>query len=102
MSVAVRFGFLASLVLAIALIAAGKNCETLDGKWYSQLGSEIYLRHGSDGRLQGEYRTAAEGFGGSTVENHSVVLGKYCRKYYDFCVEHSLLDCLERKHSFYK
>lgn len=70
------------LVLTCVLIAAGKNCETLDGKWYNQLGSEIYLKHASDSTLVGEYRTAEERFNGSAGETHSIILGKlkYRRK----------------------
>lgn len=61
----------AFLTLAFAWLAAGKDCKTLDGKWYNQLGDEIYLKHGSDGRLLGEYRTKYAG------EPHSAVLGEY-------------------------
>lgn len=68
----------AFLVLSkFALLAAGKNCETLDGKWYNQLGSEVYLKHESDGRLLGEYRTAEERHSGAAGQNHSILLGKY-------------------------
>lgn len=64
-------------ILAFACLSAGKNCETLDGKWYNQLGSEIFLKHENDGRLLGEYRTAAEREKGSAGETHSILLGKY-------------------------
>lgn len=67
--------FLGLLGLALILIADGKNCETLDGKWYNQLGSEVYLKHGNDGKLLGEYRTAQERFNGSAGTTHSILLG---------------------------
>ena len=69
--------FLGLLGLALILIADGKKCETLDGKWYNQLGSEVYLKHGNDGKLLGEYRTAQERFNGSAGTTHSILLGKY-------------------------
>lgn len=69
--------FLGLLGLSFILIVDGKNCETLDGKWYNQLGSELYLKHGSDGMLLGEYRTAQERFNGSAGSSHSIVVGKY-------------------------
>ncbi|KAJ7337820.1 hypothetical protein OS493_007978 [Desmophyllum pertusum] len=56
-------------------LAAGKNCETLDGKWYNQLGSEVFLKHEKDGTLYGEYRTAVERHNGSSGIGHSIVLG---------------------------
>ena len=65
------------LGLSFILIVDGKNCETLDGKWYNQLGSELYLKQGSDGVLLGEYRTAQERFKGSAGSSHSIVVGKY-------------------------
>ncbi|KAJ7340363.1 hypothetical protein OS493_003107 [Desmophyllum pertusum] len=55
--------------------ATGKDCETLDGKWYNQLGSEIILKHENDGRLLGEYRTAVERHPGAAGKTHSTVLG---------------------------
>lgn len=64
-------------VVAFAWLSAGKNCETLDGKWYNQLGSEIFLKHENDGRILGEYRTAVERKNGSAGETHSILLGKY-------------------------
>lgn len=64
-------------VVAFAWLSAGKNCQTLDGKWYNQLGSEIFLKHENDGRLLGEYRTAVERRVGSAGETHSILLGKY-------------------------
>ena len=69
--------FLGLLGLPFILIVDGKNCETLDGKWYNQLGSELYLKHESDGMLLGEYRTAQERFNGSAGSSHSIVVGKY-------------------------
>lgn len=57
------------LTLALAWHAAGKDCETLDGKWYNQLGDEISLKHGDNGTLLGEFRTKYAG------EPHSAVLG---------------------------
>lgn len=65
------------LVAAFAWLSAGKDCQTLDGKWYNQLGSEIFLRHENDGRLLGEYRTAVERKNGSAGETHSILLGEY-------------------------
>jgi len=67
----------AFLVVAFAWLSAGKNCHTLDGKWYNQLGSEIFLKHENDGRLLGEYRTAVERQNGSAGETHSILLGEY-------------------------
>ena len=66
-------------VLAFARLSGGKNCEKLDGKWYNQLGSEVYLKHEDNGRLIGEYRTAVERFNGSSgkIGVHSIVLGKW-------------------------
>lgn len=61
----------AFLTLALAWYAAGKDCKTLDGKWYNQLGDEISLKHGDNGTLLGEYRTKYAG------ETHSAVLGEY-------------------------
>ena len=61
----------AFLTLALAWLAAGKDCKTLDGKWYNQLGDEISLKHGDNGTLLGEYRTKYAG------EPHSAVLGEY-------------------------
>ena len=57
-------------------MVAGQNCEALDGEWNNQLGSEVFLKHEKDGRLRGEYRTAAERFNGLAGASHSVVLGK--------------------------
>ena len=68
---------LAFRVLSFTLFASGKNCETLEGRWYNQLGSEICLEHRSDGSLVGEYRTAVERLNGSAGVTHSIVLGKY-------------------------
>lgn len=67
--------FLGLLGLSFILIVDGKNCEALDGKWYNQLGSELYLKHGRDGMLLGEYRTAQERFNGSAGSSHSIVVG---------------------------
>ena len=64
-------------ISAFVGLAAGKNCETLDGKWYNQLGSEVFLKHEKDGMLYGEYRTAVERHNGSSGIGHSIVLGKY-------------------------
>ena len=61
----------AFLTLALAWLSAGKDCKTLDGKWYNQLGDEISLKHGDNGTLLGEYRTKYAG------EPHSAVLGEY-------------------------
>lgn len=47
------FGFLGFVFI---LIVDGKNCEILDGKWYNELGLEVYLKYGNDGKLLGEYR----------------------------------------------
>lgn len=69
--------FACYLVLTLCSIAAGKNCETLDGKWYNQLGSEVYIEHDENGKLWGEYRTARERFNGSAGPSHSVLFGKY-------------------------
>lgn len=69
--------FLGLLGLPFILIVDGKNCESLDGKWYNQLGSELYLKHESAGMLLGEYRTAQERFNGSAGSSHSIVVGKY-------------------------
>lgn len=71
-------------VLTFAWLSAAKNCETLDGKWYNQLGSEIFLEHKNDGRLLGEYRTAAEREKGSAGVGHSILLGEYENLY---CLE---------------
>lgn len=65
------------LGLSFILIVDGNNCKTLDGKWYNQLGSELFLKHGNDGMLLGEYRTARERFNGSAGSSHSIVVGKY-------------------------
>lgn len=73
----IRFLSFAFSVLAFACLSTGKNCKTLDGKWYNQLGSEIFLKHENDSRLLGEYRTAAEREKGSAGETHSILLGKY-------------------------
>ncbi|KAJ7348199.1 hypothetical protein OS493_039602, partial [Desmophyllum pertusum] len=56
-------------------LAAGKNCETLDGKWYNQLGSEVFLKQEKDGTLYGVYITAVETHNGSSGQGHSIVLG---------------------------
>ena len=66
----------AFLVIAFLWLVAGEKCKTLDGKWYNQLGSEIYLEHGKDGILYGEYRTAVERRNGSAGVSHSILLGK--------------------------
>ena len=66
---------LAFLLHVFPWLAECKNCETLDGKWYNQLGSEIFLQHGKDGKLLGEYRTAVERFNGSAGKGHSIILG---------------------------
>lgn len=67
----------AFLVVAFAWLSAGKNCQNLEGKWYNQLGSEIFLKHENDGRLLGEYRTAVERKNGSAGGTHSILLGEY-------------------------
>ena len=61
----------AFLILVLTWLADGKDCKTLDGKWYNQLGDEISLKHGDNGTLLGEYRTKHTG------EPHSAVLGEY-------------------------
>ena len=73
----IHFFSFAFSAFAFVWLAAGKNCKTLDGKWYNQLGSEIFLKHENDGKLLGEYRTAAERQNGSAGKTHSIVLGKY-------------------------
>ena len=67
------------IAIAFGWMVAAKDCETLDGKWYNQLGSEVFLQHGRNGRVWGEYRTAAERFNGSAGANHSALLGRYIR-----------------------
>ena len=64
--------------LFLTSFAKEENCKNLDGYWYNQLGSEMLLRHGKDGRLTGEYRTAVERKTGSAGVNHSQILGKKC------------------------
>lgn len=58
------------------LVVSSDSCKTLDGTWYNQLGSEVILKHHSDGKLVGEYRTAAERHAGAAGQQHSTVLGK--------------------------
>ena len=77
--------YFAFSVLAFARLSAGKNCETLDGKWYNQLGSEVVLKHENDGTLLGEYRTAVERYDGSSGKSHSTVLGKQFTSIFRFC-----------------
>ena len=64
--------------LFLTSFANGENCKNLDGYWYNQLGSEMLLRHGKDGRLTGEYRTAVETKPGSAGASYSQILGKKC------------------------
>ena len=61
--------------ICFAPLVMGDACNSLDGYWYNQLGSEILLRHGKDGRLTGEYRTAVERKTGAAGVNHSKILG---------------------------
>lgn len=71
-----RLLHIAFSVFSFVCIVEGEKCNTLNGKWYNQLGSEIFLEHGTDGILYGEYRTAVERRNGSAGVNHSIVLGK--------------------------
>lgn len=65
----------AFLVFSAAL---ADKCNNIDGIWYNQLGSEISLKHSSDGKLYGIYRTAVEREKGSAGNTHSIILGKSC------------------------
>ena len=62
--------------IAFVCLVDGEKCKTLEGKWYNQLGSEVYLEHDTNGTLYGEYRTAVERRNGSAGVDHSIVLGK--------------------------
>lgn len=69
--------FFSLLILAILSTALTDKCNNLDGFWYNQLGSEIFLKHSNDGKLIGEYRTAVERSKGSSgSKTHSILLGK--------------------------
>ena len=52
------------------------HCNTLDGVWYNQLGSEIILHHTEKGKLSGEYRSAVERLNGSAGVSHSIISGQ--------------------------
>ncbi len=65
------------LLVFLFPFATSKDCETLDGFWYNQLGSELYMKHLSDGKLVGEYRTARERADGAVgSREHSMIFGK--------------------------
>jgi hypothetical protein len=69
--------FYVILTLAFFSKALSEKCNNLDGFWYNQLGSEIFLKHSKDGKLIGEYRTAVERTKGSAGSKpHSIILGK--------------------------
>ena len=68
--------FCVLVFFAFPLVVSSDSCKTLDGTWYNQLGSEVILKHHSDGKLVGEYRTAAERHAGAAGQQHSTVLGK--------------------------
>lgn len=38
----------------------GEGCQSLDGKWYSDLGSQIRLNHSEEGLILGHYTTPLE------------------------------------------
>jgi hypothetical protein len=70
------YGFVVVLVLALFSIGLCDECNNLDGFWYNQLGAEIFLKHSSDGKLIGEYRSAAELYENLDGKTHSVILGE--------------------------
>jgi len=61
------------------------TCD-LDGLWYNEHGSELYLQQSSDGKLTGEYRTAVEVECGSAGKNYSVVNGSIVGRLFSFHV----------------
>ncbi|XP_001621695.3 uncharacterized protein LOC5500205 [Nematostella vectensis] len=67
--------FVVAVLLAFLPFVFSEDCKRLDGFWYNQLGSEILLKHSSDGKLVGEYRTAVERQRGSSCGDHSIILG---------------------------
>ena len=71
-----RLLYFAFSAIAFVCLVDGEKCKTLEGKWYNQLGSEVYLEHDTNGILYGEYRTAVERRNGSAGVDHSIVLGK--------------------------
>ncbi|KAI0217111.1 hypothetical protein LSAT2_030984 [Lamellibrachia satsuma] len=58
-------------LLLMLQICLGAQCEDLSGKWYNQLGSELFLSHTQDGELTGTYRTQVERETGSAGNTHS-------------------------------
>ncbi|XP_031553095.1 uncharacterized protein LOC116290228 [Actinia tenebrosa] len=68
-------GFVAVLLLTCLARGWCEKCNDLDGFWYNQLGSEIFLRHSSDGKLIGEYRSAVESFEHPDGKKHSIISG---------------------------
>ncbi|XP_031571391.1 uncharacterized protein LOC116305592 [Actinia tenebrosa] len=68
-------GFVAVLLLTCLARGWCEKCNDLDGFWYNQIGSEIFLRHSSDGKLIGEYRSAVERFEHPDGKKHSTISG---------------------------
>lgn len=65
------------LVVVFVWFLVGKDCQILNGKWYNQLGFEIFLRYENDGRLFGEYRMVVERKNGLVGEIYLILLGEY-------------------------
>ncbi|KAK2162245.1 hypothetical protein LSH36_101g02035 [Paralvinella palmiformis] len=53
----------------------GRDCLTLDGAWYNELGSDMILNHTLNGELFGEYRTTVERETGSSGYGHADIIG---------------------------
>lgn len=48
------------IILLEAICFPGERCQSLDGKWYSHLGSQLSLNHSEEWLIFGHYKTALE------------------------------------------
>ncbi len=82
MALKTSFAFLFAFLFPFVI---SKNCKTLDGIWYNDVGSQIYLKHSSDGKLVGKYKTAEERSNGAAGTGE-VIFGKLLIIVLNFCI----------------